>query len=76
MKIQNFSVIIEQDKKGFMAECLDLQGCYTQGKTYEEVVKNIKDAIKLHLADRATKREKLDTLERSFSLSNFQIAVS
>ena len=56
MKIQNFSVIIEQDKKGFMAECLDLQGCYTQGKTYEEVVKNIKDAIKLHLADRATKR--------------------
>ena len=48
MKIQNFSVIIEQDRKGFVAECLDLQGCYTQGKTYEEVVKNIKDAIKLH----------------------------
>lgn len=76
MKIQNFSVIIEQDSDGFVAECLDLQGCYTQGKTYEEVVKNIKDAIKLHLADRVAKREKLNTPERSFSLSNLQIAVA
>jgi len=56
MKIQNFSVVIEQDKNGFVAECLDLQGCYTQGKTYEEVVKNIKDAIKLHVADRVARK--------------------
>mgnify|MGYP001570325277 FL=1 len=76
MKIQNFSVIIEQDNKGFVVECLDLQGCYTQGKTFEEVVKNIKDAIKLHLEDRTAKREKVSALERSFSLSNFQIAVA
>ncbi len=67
---------MEQDKHGFVAECLDLQGCYTQGKTYEEVVKNIKDAIKLHLEDRTIKREKLNAPERSFSLSNFQIAVA
>lgn len=76
MKIQNFSVIIEQDKDGFVAECLDLQGCYTQGKTYEEVVKNIKDVIKLCLEDSVVKKEKLNAPERSFSLSNFQIAVS
>lgn len=76
MKIQNFSVVIEQDKNGFVAECLDLQGCYTQGKTYEEVVKNIKDAIKLHVADRLARKEKLLKSERSFSLSNFQIAIA
>lgn len=76
MKIQNFSVIIEQDKKGFVAECLDLQGCYTQGKTYDEIVKNIKDAIKLHIADRVANKEKMTSLERLFTLSNFQIAVS
>ncbi len=51
MKIQNFSVIIEQDKNGFVAECLDLQGCYTQGKTYEEVVKNICEVINLCLEE-------------------------
>jgi predicted RNase H-like HicB family nuclease len=49
MKIQNFSVIIEQDKNGFVAECLDLQGCYTQGKSYGEVVKNIREVICLCL---------------------------
>ena len=76
MKIQNFSVIIEQDKSGFVAECLDLQGCYTQGKTYEEVLKNIKDAIKLHIADRAAKKEKSVMPERFFSLSNLKIAVA
>jgi len=76
MKIQNFSVVIEQDKNGFVAECLDLQGCYTQGKTYEEVVKNIKDAIKLHIADRTAKKEKSIIPERFFSLSNLKIAVS
>ncbi len=76
MKIQNFSVIIEQDNKGFVAECLDLQGCYTQGKTYEEVVKNIKDAIKLHIADRMAKKEKVALSERFFSLSNFKISVA
>jgi predicted RNase H-like HicB family nuclease len=76
MKIQNFSVIIEQDKNGFVAECLDLQGCYTEGKTYEEVVKNIKDAIKLHIADRTAKKESIVKTDRSFSLSNFQIAFS
>ena len=76
MKIQNFSVVIEQDKKGFVAECLDLQGCYTEGKTYEEVVKNIKDAIKLHVADRVAKKEKISMPERFFSLSNFKITVA
>ncbi len=76
MKIQNFSVVIEQDKNGFVAECLNLQGCYTEGKTYEEVVKNIRDAIKLHVADRHAKKEKLLISERSFSLSNLQIGIA
>jgi len=76
MKIQNFSVIIEQDKNGFVAECLDLQGCYTQGKTYEEVLKNIKDAIKLHVADRVAKKQSIIKSEKSFFLSNLQIAFS
>lgn len=76
MKIQNFSVVIEQDRNGFVAECLNLQGCYTQGKTYEEVVKNIKDAIRLHVADRVAKKENLVSLEKSFTLSNFQIAIA
>jgi len=42
----NLKVIIEQDKDGeYVAECPSLQGCYTQGDTYGEVVENIKEVV-------------------------------
>ena len=34
-----------------VAECPALKACYTQGKTYEEVIENIKDVIALCLED-------------------------
>jgi len=47
-----FTVVVEQDNKGYFGFCPELQGCYTQGETYEELLRNIKDAIHLHLEDR------------------------
>ena len=47
-----FQVVVEQDEAGFfVAECPALKACYTQGRTYEEVIKNIRDVIALCLAD-------------------------
>lgn len=49
-KILQFKVIIEQDEDGwFVASAPAIPGCHTQGKTYEEVIKNIKEAIELCL---------------------------
>lgn len=47
-----FSIVVEKDKDGYVAECYELQGCYTEGVSYEDVIKNIKEAIELHLEDR------------------------
>lgn len=48
--IYQFPVVIEKDKDGFfVADCPDLAGCHTQGRTFEEAIINIKDAIKLNL---------------------------
>lgn len=54
IKNQNliFSAVIERDKKGYVAECRELQGCYAQGKTYEEAIKSIKEVIEMHIDDR------------------------
>ena len=52
MSIYKVSVVIEKDEEGYFAFCPELQGCYTQGDTYEEVLENIKDAIRLHITDR------------------------
>ncbi|MBI4057967.1 type II toxin-antitoxin system HicB family antitoxin [Candidatus Microgenomates bacterium] len=51
-KVKNFKVIIEQDEDGiFAAEVPAIPGCYTQGKTYEEAIKNVKEVIELCLEE-------------------------
>ncbi|MDP3794814.1 MAG: type II toxin-antitoxin system HicB family antitoxin [bacterium] len=57
MKHYRFSVIMERDQNGYFVFCPELQGCYSQGDTYEEALENIRDAIQLHVADRAARRE-------------------
>ena len=73
-KEQNFSVVIERDKDGYFASCPELQGCYSQGKTYEEALVNIKDAIELHIADLRASGEELPETE-SVSLSTVGVMV-
>jgi predicted RNase H-like HicB family nuclease len=48
-----FTVVVERDEDGlYIASVPLLQGCYTQGETYEEAMANIKDAIRLHIEAR------------------------
>ncbi|HLC20717.1 MAG TPA: type II toxin-antitoxin system HicB family antitoxin [Candidatus Methylomirabilis sp.] len=53
------TAVVERDRFGYVATCPQLQGCYTQGQSYEEVVRNIRDAIRLHLEDRLASGEPL-----------------
>jgi antitoxin HicB len=46
-----YRILLEVDEDGvFVAECPSLPGCISQGKTREEAVANIKDAIAGYLA--------------------------
>jgi predicted RNase H-like HicB family nuclease len=48
-----FLITLQQGENGnIIAECPALPGCVTQGKTREEVLKNIKEAIELSLETR------------------------
>jgi predicted RNase H-like HicB family nuclease len=42
------AVIYPGDESGYVAECLNL-AVVTQGKTLDETVKNLREAIQLHL---------------------------
>ncbi|PSB19544.1 type II toxin-antitoxin system HicB family antitoxin [Phormidesmis priestleyi ULC007] len=49
-----FNVTLNQDEDGvWIAECLDIPGCVNQGKTKEESLTNIQDAITACLQIRA-----------------------
>lgn len=74
MKKYRFSVVIEKDEDGYFVFCPELQGCYTQGDTYEEALENIKDAIRLHLEDKIESGEKISQSE-SVSLTLLEVAV-
>jgi len=42
-----YRVLINQDEDGmYVAECPSLPGCISQGKTREETLENIQDAMK------------------------------
>ena len=69
-----FSVVIEKDKDGYFAFCPELQGCHTQGDTYEEILVRIKDAIRLHLEDRIEAGEEIPQAE-AVSITSLEICV-
>lgn len=70
----HFAVVVEKDEHGYFAYCPELQGCYTQGETFEDVMENIKDAIKLHVQDRLANNETIPTSE-VVSLSTLEVMV-
>ena len=74
MKHLVLPIVVEEDADGYFVSCPPLQGCYSQGDTYEEAVKNIKDAIRLHIEDRLADGEEIPE-RNSVSLSTVEISV-
>jgi predicted RNase H-like HicB family nuclease len=74
MKSYRFSVIVEKDKDGYFAFAPDLQGCYSQGDSYEEAIENIRDAIRLNIQDLLESGDSISVPD-SVSLTSLEIAV-
>lgn len=52
MALYRFQVVIEQDEDGFfVAEVPALPGCYTQGRTFEEALANIREVAEMCLRE-------------------------
>ena len=61
MKKFLLQVVIEQDEDGvYIANCPALEGCYTQGDTYEKAMRNIKDVIQMCLEELKEEKKKID----------------
>lgn len=45
-----FNIIIERGEDGYLiSEVIELPGCHTQAKSYDELIKRTKEAISLYL---------------------------
>ena len=74
MRNLTLPVVIEADADGYFVSCPALQGCYSQGDSYEEAMENIKDAIRLHVEDRLANGEVVPE-KVSVSLATVEVAV-
>ncbi|EHQ1324178.1 type II toxin-antitoxin system HicB family antitoxin [Campylobacter upsaliensis] len=57
--------IVEKDQDGYFARILELEGCVSQGNTYEEALFNIKEAGELYLE--SLKSEEKRTIENKIT---------
>lgn len=73
MKTLKLPVVITLDEKGyFIAEVPILRSCFTQGKTKEEALSNIKEVIQLCLENMV---EDGEALPEKYSLEQVEVAV-
>ncbi len=45
-----YKVILQESEEGYSVSCPVLPGCWSQGETEEDALKNIKDAIEEYLS--------------------------
>jgi predicted RNase H-like HicB family nuclease len=68
------NVIVEKDEHGYYAYCPELEGCQTEGDSFEETLENIKEAIELYL-DTLSEDEIKDFLSKEILTTSLQVQV-
>lgn len=62
-------ILVEKDEKGFyVVECPVFEGCYTQGKTLDKALANIKEVIDLVLEEKENQKLLKSYKSEEFSL--------
>lgn len=74
MATYKLACVIEKDEDGYHGYCPELKGCHAQGDTYEEVVTNLRDVIKLLVEDMVEMEEPIPSSEL-INLTSIEVTV-
>ena len=69
------SIVIEKDDFGYYAYSPELEGCQTQGDTFEEVIAHIKEAIELYLSTLSDEEIKA-SVSKEILTTSFEVRVA
>jgi predicted RNase H-like HicB family nuclease len=68
-------IIIEKDEDGFyVVECPLFSGCYSQGKTMDEAIKNIREVVGICLEEKDNRKTLNDYNPKEISFSTLTYA--
>lgn len=76
MKNMYYPVIFHREDEGFSASVPDLAGCFTQGKTLDETLDMVQEAIGLYLEDLETVPAATDPAALEAPAGDFVMAVA
>lgn len=63
-KVRRFTVVLERDEDGlYVASVPALRGCHTQGKTLDQVMHRIREAVELWLEVQGKRTQGLPAVE-------------
>ncbi len=63
-----YKVVLRHSEEGYSVSCPGLPGCWSQGKTEQEAIQNIEDAIREYLAAIEDSMRDADVREIAVSL--------
>lgn len=69
------SIVIEHDENGYFTYSPELPGCYSQGDTYEEAIKNMSEAVELYM-ETLDPEEKIRVLSKQISTSSVEVSIA
>ncbi len=62
---EKFNIIVEEGENGYLiSDVVELPGCHTQAKSYEELMERTKEAIELYLSVKPKERTKFLGLQQ------------
>lgn len=74
MKLYNYKVVVEEcEEGGFYAECPAFSGCHVEGETYEETMREMKEAVRVFIDDYNARNEDLPS--DNFLVTSVQVTV-
>lgn len=70
-----FNIVIEQDRHGFYAYCPELEGCQSEGDTFEDAMGNIREAIALYM-ETLTRNERRALVRKQVYTTTVEVKVA
>jgi len=64
-----YRVVLIESEEGFAVSCPALKGCHSQGRTKEEALENIRDAIREWLAAEADEKAMFRVIEEKLVIA-------
>ncbi|HSX04806.1 MAG TPA: type II toxin-antitoxin system HicB family antitoxin [Rhabdochlamydiaceae bacterium] len=67
---------IRKEKRGFSAQCIELEGCITEGDSFKELQKNMQEALNLYIQEPEDSEDLAPLPNESIRKSKFLVEVA